>query len=96
LSEENMIVERVERRGWYILGSRASLPDPRYDIHLYGQSLVFTASDPLPEFSKTGGVLIWHGGPLAALGEPLAKWLRPDGQGTFVYCSPDARSRILP
>ena len=96
LSEENMIVERVERRGWYILGSRSWLPDRRYDIHIYGQSMVFGSTDPMPAFSKNGGVLIWRGGPVAGLTNPLMKWIDDQGVGTYIYCADDIRSRITP
>jgi hypothetical protein len=95
LSEENMIVERVERRGWYILGSRAWLPDRRYNIHIYGQSMVFGSTYPLPEFTKIGGVLIWRGAPLAGLSEPVAKWVNSEGYGTYIYCSADIRPRLI-
>jgi len=95
LSEENMIVERVERRGWYILGSRSWLPDRRYDIHIYGQSMVFGATNPLPEFRKIGGVLIWRGAPLEGLGDPIAKWVNGAGFGTYIYCSDDVRPHII-
>ncbi len=95
LSEENMIVERVERRGWYILGSRAWLADRRYDIHLYGQSMVFGSHDPLPEFKTIGGVLIWRGGPLEGVSDPVAKWGNASGEGTYIYCSADVRPRLM-
>jgi hypothetical protein len=96
LSEENMIVERVRRRMWYILGSRSWIPDRRYDIHLYQGSTVFDASDPAAEFLKLGGVLIWRGTPLVGLPDPVMKWVNSDGLGTYIYCADDIRPRILP
>ena len=94
LSEENMTVERVYRRGWYILGSRPQLPDRRYDIRLYGGSTVFEPHDPVADFARTGGVVIWRGEPLDGLGDPVAGWVAPSGVGTFIYCSPDVRRRL--
>ena len=96
LSEENMIVERVRRRMWYILGSRSWLPDRRYDIHLYQGSTVFDASDPVAELSRLGGVLIWRGAPLAGLYNPVMKWVNSAGAGTYIYCSDNVRSRLTP
>jgi hypothetical protein len=96
LSEQHVVVERSRVRGWYILGSRGMWAGPRFDIRRYANSPVFTSLDPLPAFQKTGGVLIWRGAPLPrdATDPPAMSWVAPDGSGTFVYVSPDVRSKI--
>jgi hypothetical protein len=95
LSEENMSDERFVRRGWFILGSRSWITDPRYEIHLYQESRLFTPDDPVPEFSKIGGVLIWPLDPIPGL-HPVVQWTNSQGKGTFIYCSPDVLRHLIP
>ncbi len=96
LSEENLIQERGNRRGFFILGGRAGLPEPRFDERNYNGSPVFDLHDVLAAFDKTGGVLVWYGTAREDLGKPLVSWTNTSGSGTFIYCSPDVHPLIKP
>lgn len=92
LSEGDMIAERGLRREWFILGSRTQLPDPRYDIRIFGDSVVFSIFDIGAQFKKTGGVLICNdadGSMPTDVGTPVVQWVNRHGRGVRIYCSPD-------
>jgi hypothetical protein len=95
LSDENLVQERGNRRGLFILGSRPGYDAPRYDIRLYNSSPVFGVHDIATEFARTGGVVISQRGTgLSELATPTASWVNRDGVGSFVYCSPDVKMRL--
>lgn len=95
LSEENMVQERGNMRGMFILGGRTDLPEPRFDLHRYNGSPLFDPPDVVSAFAQTGGVLIWRGEPLPDA-RSVAAWTAPDGTGIFIYCSPDVQERLGP
>jgi len=98
LSEENMIIERGNRRQWFILGGRQELPEPRYDIRVFDDSVVFGVQDVSADFHRTGGVVVCDdavGTMPADLGQPAVQWVNSDGNGVRVYCSPDVLARLL-
>jgi hypothetical protein len=98
LSEENMLVERGNRRGLFILGSRSWIDAPRYDIRIYKLGPVFGVRDLPDAFEQTGGVVIMRtradDPDVIALGRPTVAWLDPSGRGTRIYCSPDVASKL--
>ncbi len=95
LSDQNMVVERANVRRWFILGSRAQLAGPRFDLRRYQNSATFGVQDPVPAFLKTGGLLLWRGsGPAMGLSNPVKTWTNAAGNGTYLYCSPELRSRL--
>jgi hypothetical protein len=96
-SESDMVVERGNRREWFILGSRPNIPDPRYDIHVFESSVVFRNEDVSTEFKRTGGVLVCNdmvGKMPTDVGTPVISWLNPDNQGIRIYCSPDLLDKL--
>jgi hypothetical protein len=97
LSEQLLITERTPARRFYILGGRSEWVGPRFNVRPYRMSAVFWTQDPVPEFNKTGGVLIWRGsGPPPGMTlAPAATWLRGT-VGTYVYVSPDVATRLKP
>jgi hypothetical protein len=93
LSEENLVQERGNRRGQFIMGGRTDLPEPRFDIRIFNGSPVFGVQDIASAFARTGGVVIWTGDPApASFGTPVASWVSATGIGTFIYCSADVRA----
>jgi hypothetical protein len=95
LSEENLVQERGNRRGLFILGSRPGFPEARFDIRVYHGSPVFGVQDIAAAFASTGGTVIWRGLPApASFGPPVAQWTNADGNGTFIYCSGDIAARL--
>lgn len=97
LSEGDMIPERGLRREWFILGSRTQLPDPRYDIRVFADSVVFSVLDIGTEFRKTGGVLIRNDGEgktLTDVGSPVVQWVNRYGRGVRIYCSADVLAQL--
>ena len=97
LSEGDMIPERGLRREWFILGSRIQLPDPRYDIRIFADSVVFHVPDLAAEFKKTGGVLICNdadGNMPTNVGTPVVQWLNRHGRGVRIYCSADVMAQL--
>jgi hypothetical protein len=97
MSEDNLVLDRGLWRRYFILGADRQPDRPRYDLRPFGMgSQVFGVQD-LPERLKSeGGVVIWREPlpPPAALGTPVMQWVRPDGTGTFVFCSPDVRAKL--
>lgn len=89
LSDEDNIVERGQRRRWFILGSRPEIPRPRYDIRLFGSSPIFGVRDLSAAFAQSGGVMIWRGSP----SDPAVRNLQPviawsnsgNDAGTYIY-----------
>jgi hypothetical protein len=97
-SEANMVVERGLRREWFILGSRSSIPDPRYDIRVFSESVVFSVKDISAAYHGSGGVLICNdveGQMPTDVGTPVVQWLNSQGQGIRIYCSPDILPRLI-
>lgn len=95
LSEQLMMTERGAPRRSYILGSRSALAGPRYVVRRFFNSAVFGLQDPLPEFARTGGVLVWRGaGPARELPDPFETWTDASGEGTYIYVSSDLRARL--
>lgn len=95
LSEENMLVEKGNRRGWFILGSRGDVGRPRFDIRIIGGSPIFGVHDLPAEFAKTGGVILWRGtlddAEIKGL-TPAQRWDSPNKKtGVFVFVSPDLK-----
>ncbi|HEY1687141.1 MAG TPA: hypothetical protein VGG19_20440 [Tepidisphaeraceae bacterium] len=89
LSDEDNLVERGQRRRWFILGSRPEITRPRYDIRLYHTSPIFGVQDVSTAFAQTGGVLIWRGSrsdrEVQNL-QPVIAWQNPaNAAGTFIY-----------
>ena len=96
-SENDLVVERGLRREWFILGSRPAIPDPRYDIRVYSDSVVFRIEDVPAEFKRTGGILVTNhasGALLTDVGTPVIQWINSEGDGMRVYCSPDVLERL--
>ena len=96
LSEENMLVERGNRRGWFILGSRGDVARPRYDVRVVGGSPVFGVHDLPGEFAKTGGVVLWRGTlddpEITGFPPPAQRWDAPGGKyGVYVFASNDVK-----
>jgi hypothetical protein len=92
-SEAHLTQERGNRRRWYLLGgAESSLP--RFDVYLYSVSTVFGLSAEQAEvaFMKTGGILIWYGTPLTALGEPAYTYIGGGALGSVeIYCRDGCR-----
>lgn len=102
LSEDNLCKDRAICRRWFILGGGES-SRPRYNVILAPMSTTFglTRRTVWPAFQKTGGVLIWPtraSGPPedlpAGIGEPFMKWVNSQGDGVWLYVSPDLRKQI--
>ncbi len=96
-SEDNMIVEKGLRREWFILGSRPFIPDPRFDIRIFSESVVFSVKDISAEFKRTGGILVCNdadGVMPSDVGTPIAQWLDYQGLGVRIYCSPDVFKQL--
>ena len=96
LSDENMLVERGNRRSWFILGSRGDHAGrPRYDVRVIAGSPIFGVHDLKEAFARTGGVILWRGranDPEVAGLTPVRQWHAPDGEaGVFVFASPDVK-----
>jgi hypothetical protein len=97
-SENDMVVERGLRREWFILGSRPAIPDPRYDIRVYVDSVVFRINDVAGEFKRTGGVLVCNdddGAMPTDVGTPVVQWINSQARGVRIYCSPDVLPKLL-
>jgi hypothetical protein len=97
-SEENMIIEKGLVRPWFILGSRPSIPDPRFDVHLFSESEVFRPADVVEDFKRTGGVIVCddqEGIMPTDLGTPVVQWLSSSGRGVRIYCSPDMMDKLI-
>ena len=95
LSEEGMISERSNRRGWFLLGGRPQEPAPRYDIRFLKGFTIYGVQDIAAEFAKTGGVVLWRDEePNRALGAPEAQWANKRGRGTYIYVSPDVKAKL--
>lgn len=100
LSEQTVTTERSSARRFYVLGSRSAFIGPRFNIIRYRASAVFGVQDPVSEFKRTGGVLIWRSDQpdeTSAPGldqEPAIKWTNPAGRGTYVYVSPDIAGQL--
>jgi hypothetical protein len=95
LSDEGMISERGNRRGWFILGGRPQAPEPRYDIRFLSGFTIYGARDIAAELAKTGGVVLWREPwPCRGLGAPVAQWTDRQGRGTYVYASPDVKVKL--
>jgi hypothetical protein len=58
LSEVNLALERANRRCFFILGSRQSVPEPRYDLRVFESGPVFGIRDLPAVFAQTGGVVV--------------------------------------
>jgi hypothetical protein len=96
LSEENLVQERGNRRGWFILGGALHAEGvPRYDVRPIWLSPILGVQDPAGAWLATGGVLVWRdaaGGPApASLGKPVVSWGVGTGRAIHVYCSPDVK-----
>lgn len=89
LSDEDMLVERGQRRRWFILGSRTDIHRPRFDLRLFNTSPIFGVHDLPAEFARTGGVILWRGNrfdPMVAKLTPAISWTKPGGDfGTFIF-----------
>jgi hypothetical protein len=98
LSEENLVQERGNRRGWFILGGHTDLPIPRYDIQIVNGSPILGVQDLSAALKTQGGIVIWRSNlpPPAELGTPLAQWSSPSQAGVQVYCTPDVRRQLKP
>jgi hypothetical protein len=99
LSEENLVQERGNSRGWFILGGHADLPIPRYDIRLMRNSPIFGVQDLSAALKQQGGVVVWRTGtlrPPTELGAPIVQWLDGGGSGVLVFCTVDVRDRVKP
>jgi hypothetical protein len=99
-SEEDMILEKGIRRGWYILGSRPTLDVPRYDIRIFNDSPIYSMSqdDVAEMYRKDGGVLIDydnHGPPPKDVGAPVIEWVNAQGYGCHIYCSGDVMAHLI-
>jgi hypothetical protein len=97
LSEQIVTTERGYARRFYILGSRPEQVGPRFDLRRYYSSDVFGLQDPVPEYLRTGGVLIWRGdGPPPGLGAaPAMKWTNAAGRGTYIFISSELAEEPL-
>ncbi len=94
LSEENLVQERGNRRWIFILGSRAALPDSRFDIRLT-DSPVFGVKNLPQVFAHADCVVVIHGEQgMPELGMPVVQWLSPSGGGTFIYCSREVAKHL--
>jgi hypothetical protein len=94
-SDELMVKERAYARIWFVLGGRPEVDAPRFDLRQWEGSTIFGARDPVAEFQKTGGVLVWRGeSKPAELGEPVQSWSKDSRSGVFIYVSPDVRTRL--
>jgi hypothetical protein len=98
LSEASLVQERDIPRSYFILGGEQDLPEPRFDLMPYTNSVMYGIrdSDLVKDFKQTGGVVVWHplygAQPPSALGKPVVQWTSPDGNSICVFCSPDVRA----
>jgi hypothetical protein len=84
-SEENLWLERADRRRWFALGSGVDATRPRFDVRVFLGSPTFGVQDVLAESRRTGGFIIFRGGrPPADAGAVRREWLARDGTGVFV------------
>lgn len=95
-SDEIMLKERANVRLWFILGGRPEVKAPRFDIRQHGSSLTFGVRDPIGDFQKTGGVLVWRGDRPTQLGEPEISWTKNQTSGTFIYVAPELKPQLIP
>lgn len=83
-SEENLWLERADRRRWFLLGSSVDHQRPRYDVRLYLGSPTFGVQDVFAESRKTGGFIVYRGPrPAPDAGNVRKEWLARDGSGVF-------------
>jgi hypothetical protein len=95
LSEENLLLDRLNARRWFILGGSPWEPRPRFDIRFFDYSPTFGVRNLLEEFRKTGGVAVFRNGRARdEFGEPAVKWTDATGWGTYIYCSPGLKGRL--
>jgi len=96
-SEENLWLERADRRRWFVLGSGVDASRPRYDVHLFLGSPTFGVQDVFAESRKTGGFIVYRGSrPPADAGEVRREWLARDGSGVFVLEVPATAGPAVP
>lgn len=98
MSEQDMALDRVVVRRFFILGGNPHAPQPRFDLRIYGYSQVFGIQDLTNDFAKSGGVLVFFDGlnPVPTnLGEPVVQRLNADGHGVRIWCSADLRAKLL-
>ncbi len=87
LSEANMIQERGDRRGWFILGGEGWRRTPRFNIHIVRGSPVFGVRDLKKTFLHTGGILLWAkpDKPPTWLPHPTVEWINKAGIGRYIF-----------
>ncbi len=99
LSEENLVQERGNARGWFILGGHTDLPTPRYDIRLYRNSPIFGVQDLSAALKQKSGLILWRNvnvAPPAELGVPIIQWLDATGTGIMIFAPEDVRKQLAP
>lgn len=104
LSDEDMIIERGNRRVWFILGSRPQVPRVRFDVNVIGApGMVYDINDPVEAVVQHGGVLLWRQfqgvsfiPDTSALGPPIANWQSPSGKRVFICATNDVKAKLKP
>lgn len=90
LSIDNMTKEYAEYRGWFILGSRTTLPTPRFDLFpAIGLGLRQNIS-PIDDYQSHDAVYVLSSEtpPPASLGTPVVSWDSSFGRPTYVFAKP--------
>lgn len=96
MSEENMIQERSNRRGFYILGSQLSDPRPRFNL-FPRTSIIFNSRDVAGDFARNGGVVTGYpsvDSALDGLPPPTIRFPGTRGLDLCVWISPDVLARL--
>jgi hypothetical protein len=91
LSFDNQSKELAAARAMFILGSRTSLPIPRFDVRLFGPdaNLLDDLSDL---YRQSGGVyVVFADSPPKYAGRVVASWTPPHGPSTYVFATDDVK-----
>jgi hypothetical protein len=91
LSFDNQSKEMTFARGLFILGSRTSLPIPRFDVRAFGPD-VNLLEDLGDLYRQTGGVLVVRSSEEPSYpGRIVASWQSAAGPTTYVIASQDVK-----
>lgn len=86
LSEDLMEKDRGRYRCWFILGSRANVNAPRYDVHVWRDSPLFGEQRTPDQLRNERAMFVVRGEAITEFGEPVMRWSSSDGKtGVMIY-----------